>query len=232
MTVVGGEIFPDCTAEAPHTGVTRPRTDGLAVHHTTDGQLAWPDERAKIRALAAYDRRTWGNSSYHAYAFASGNIYVVGDGSAQLAGVAYENDHLEGIVLVGNFAVQAVPPAMVAGVGRWVRAKWAQHGRLPVKGHRQWVDTAAHPFWATACPGDYGVAALAAIVAAAEGDEMTAEQLARLENLERQALSARADLNALANAQEAVTQHNDVRAETPKLSLKGLWYIAGKAWPF
>jgi len=63
-------------------------------------------------------------------------------------------------------------------------------------------------------------------------DAMTPEELARLENVERQALSARADLNALANAQDAVTQHNDVRAETPKLSLKGLWYIAGKAWPF
>lgn len=223
MIMVGGETFPDCTAQAPHAGVTRPRTDGLAVHHTTDSQLVWPDELAKIAALAAYDRRTWGDSSYHAYCFASGNVYVVGDGSAQLAGVAYENDHLEGIVLVGNFAVQAVPPAMVAGVGRWVRAKWAQHGRLPVKGHRQWVDVVAHPTWATACPGDYGVAALAAIVATAEGDDaMTPEERERLANVEAQVFTARRDLNALANGADAVHQG----------ALRYLWTLAGKAWPF
>lgn len=63
-------------------------------------------------------------------------------------------------------------------------------------------------------------------------DEMTEEQLARLENLEKQAYTARRDLNELANGQEYVIKHNDVDDVYPKLSLKGLWYIAGKAWPF
>lgn len=65
-----------------------------------------------------------------------------------------------------------------------------------------------------------------------EDEPMTKDELARLENVERQVYGARVDLNALANAQDAVTQHNDVQDQAPKLSLKGLWYIAGKAWPF
>lgn len=63
-------------------------------------------------------------------------------------------------------------------------------------------------------------------------DAMTQEELDRLANVERQVLSTRTDLNALANGIEVVTQHNDVQGTTPKLSLKGLWYIAAKAWPF
>ena len=50
--------------------------------------------------------------------------------------------------------------------------------------------------------------------------------------LQAQVFTTRRDLNELANAQDAVTQHNDVQDKEPKISLKGLWFIAGKAWPF
>ena len=63
-------------------------------------------------------------------------------------------------------------------------------------------------------------------------DEMTPEELARLANVETQLYSVRRDLNEMANGQDVVITHNDVRDATPKLSLKGLWFIAGKAWPF
>lgn len=56
-------------------------------------------------------------------------------------------------------------------------------------------------------------------------DDMTPEELARLEAVER-------NLRDLANGQEAVIKHNDVDDASPKLSLKGLWFVAGKAWPF
>lgn len=40
------------------------------------------------------------------------------------------------------------------------------------------------------------------------------------------------NLAELANGQDVVISRNDVQDATPKLSLKGLWFIAGKAWPF
>lgn len=39
-------------------------------------------------------------------------------------------------------------------------------------------------------------------------------------------------LSELANGQNVVIDHNDVQDGTPKITLKGLWFIAGKAWPF
>lgn len=41
-----------------------------------------------------------------------------------------------------------------------------------------------------------------------------------------------AKTDELANATNAVIGHNDVLNNDPKLSLKGLYYIAGKLWPF
>ncbi len=63
-------------------------------------------------------------------------------------------------------------------------------------------------------------------------DAMTPAEREEFDGLKAQVYSARVDLNALANGIEAVTEHNDVQAQTPRLSLKGLWYVAGKAWPF
>ena len=60
-----------------------------------------------------------------------------------------------------------------------------------------------------------------------EEDAMTPEEKARLENVERQVFTARRDLNELANGMDAVSVAN----KWP-LSVKGLWFVARKAWPF
>lgn len=157
--VISGYPFLDATSlvTLPNPIVTRPRTDGLAIHHTGISAPYFPDqtaEEAYIQRLSSYDTQTWGSSSYHAYAFPSGRVYVVGMGGMILPDVAYENDHLEGIVFVGDYRTQIVNPAMIGNVAKWVLAKWRQRQFCAVKGHRDWVNLVLHPTWATVCPGD------------------------------------------------------------------------------
>lgn len=56
---------------------------------------------------------------------------------------------------------------------------------------------------------------------------MTPEERGRLENVERQLLTTRTHLNELANGMDAVSVAN----KWP-LSVKGLWFVAKRAWPF
>ena len=56
------------------------------------------------------------------------------------------------------------------------------------------------------------------------GVPMTKDEADRLANVERQVASARGDLNALANAQDALP--------VQKGQLRYLWALAGKHWPF
>lgn len=67
---------------------------------------------------------------------------------------------------------------------------------------------------------------------AKEDEPMTPQEREELDKLKLVVLKTRVDLQELANSQDAVTQHNDVQDKKPKISLKGLWFIAGKAWPF
>lgn len=67
---------------------------------------------------------------------------------------------------------------------------------------------------------------------AEELDDMSAEDKQALKDLGAAVIQMRVELNDLANAQDAVTQHNDVQNKDPKLSLKGLYFIAKKRWPF
>lgn len=60
-----------------------------------------------------------------------------------------------------------------------------------------------------------------------EEEPMTPEERGRLENVERQVLTTRTHLNELANGMDAVSVAN----KWP-LSVKGLWFVAKRAWPF
>lgn len=165
IITISGQTFQNAISlvKLPDPLEARPNTDGLAIHHSgvAAPYFSTPEaEQLYITTLSDYDTTQWGSSSYHAYAFPSGNVYVIGDGTMVLPDVAYENQHLEGICLVGDYSCNPVTPAQIGNVAKWILAKWKQHRFMPVKGHRDWVNLVLHPTWATACPGDKGVASI------------------------------------------------------------------------
>jgi len=83
----------------------------------------------------------------------------------------------------------------------------------------------------TSCPS--GRSPLVVIRNKVNGDEpMTDAEKQQMRDLSGALLDVRTQLNELANGQDAIDQHNDVKNNDPKLSLKGLYFIARKPWPF
>lgn len=160
---VGGELFFDIASLVTPNRYERPLTDGYAIHHTVGAQN-FPTMQAELDHIEAINQQHidagYGGFGYNAIAFGSGRVYTVGDGGGGRAHVAFENGHLEGIAMAGNFQDNPVPFGLRLDVGRWLLAKFRQRGLHSVKPHREWVNTLLHPEWATACCGDYGAGAI------------------------------------------------------------------------
>ena len=178
--IIGGGRFIDISAIVGPDVKPRAATIGLAVHHTAgglvdvDANFSGTTEDEELAHIAAINAQHLANGwscgfGYNAIAFASGRVYVVGRCAGQRAHVAKRNHELAGCAMAGDYSVEPPPPGCIAGVGRWVRAMWAEYGAgLPVMGHGQW----ALPGEGTACPG--AATSIAAILdAAMEGDDMS-----------------------------------------------------------
>lgn len=183
---IGSEMFSDITPYVQPDRAPRVRSVALVIHHSVTAQIpltratSEAEKVAIVQAIDAYHvQQDYGGFGYNAICFGDGTVWVVGDGSGQRAHVAYRNHELEGLVLVGDYSTAPVPLGAVLGAARWVRAKWQQHGALPVLGHRQ-AAVAASP---SACPGDAGMRALQTITDAARaieaGERQRVEQMAR-----------------------------------------------------
>lgn len=148
-------------------GGTRPGTDGVAIHHTV-GQTEFPDKNANgtnldemIEHIKAIDRyhvqQQYGGFGYNAIVFRDGTVCVIGQGAGKRAHVAFENWHLFGIAIAGDFSTREIPMGAVLGVGRLLAAIEKVYGTTKVDGHRNWVQPAHAAQWSSACPGDRGL---------------------------------------------------------------------------
>jgi len=151
---------------------------GIALHHSvTDVDIDPGNDLASIEAIRQYHERLWGNGiGYHLIVGDDGTPYYVGDLATQRAHVWGRNHELVGVCLLGDYTNVQPPDAQLRGAARIVVALRAYYGwGLPCRGHKQW----ARPESPTACPGDtwdYWRPKFAAMIAALEEDDMTAEQ--------------------------------------------------------
>lgn len=186
--MVAGEEFIDIGGIVQADPALRARTDGLAIHHSV-GQTHFTDknfngttedeEVAHIIAIRDYTAAKWGvGFAYNGCVFASGRVYVVRHGLGIRAHVAFQNHRLEGLCMIGTYNTQRPSDALIAGAGRWVKAKHSIYGEIPVKPHRDWVAPEHKPQWSTACCGDAGVAAIPDILRAAKEDDMAITMVA------------------------------------------------------
>jgi len=213
-----------------HAGIGR---DGSLDQYTNIFDASWGNGVAG--SVTRYDRSNprlaalEGLGDWVAVRYAGGWAYALVHG-----GVNIINAHTISTEHEDEAVDQPWTPAQIATSIRWKR--WCLQelatagmpmalGDSMLAGHYQ-VDAVNRPD----CPGDYWPRA--EILRALMEEEMTEEERARLANVETQIYTVRRDLNEMANGQDAVITHNDVKDASPKLSLKGLWYIAGKAWPF
>lgn len=186
----GGQEFYDISGIVQPNRDTRPGTDGIAVHNTV-GQTEFPDTNAngtaldeQIEHVKAIDRyhiaQGYGGFGYNAISFRDGTVMTVGKAEGVRAHVAYENYHLAGIAMAGDFSTEPVPIGCILGVARFLLAMQKDYGVNTVKGHREWVQPAHLPQWATACPGDSGVSYIGQMVMAREAlNGPSPEELAR-----------------------------------------------------
>lgn len=173
----GGQEFYDISGivrSDASMGGTRPTTDGFAIHHSV-GQTEFPDTNmngtsldeqiAHIKAIDNYHvQQGYGGFGYNAIGFRDGTVFTVGNCSGKRAHVAFENWHLGGFCMAGTFTDKDVPIGLQLGGGRWLYAMEKVYGPHPAKGHQDWVNLAAHPTWATACPGAKGKAFIGKMV--------------------------------------------------------------------
>jgi hypothetical protein len=160
---VGGLTFFDIASRVTPNRDDRRLTDGFAIHHSAGAQH-FPTMQHEVDHIDMINQQHidagYGGFGYNAIGFESGRVYVVGDGLGRRAHVAYENGHLEGYCMAGNFAENEVPFGLRLDAGRWLLAKFRQRGLHPVRPHREWVNTLLHPEWASECCGDYGTGAI------------------------------------------------------------------------
>lgn len=212
-----------------HAGVGR---DGSLDQYVSIFDAAWGNGVAG--SISGYDRANpllaaiEGMGDWIAVDYAGGRAYALVS-----AGVNVINTHSISTEHEDEATDQPWTPAMIATSIAWkrwcieeyARAGWKLDASVDaLTGHFQ-IDAVNR----ASCPGSHWPKA-DILAGLSEGEPMTPQELERLANLERQALSAREDLNALANGVDALTDPS--KALVGKLSLKGLWYVAQKAWPF
>lgn len=172
----GGEQFYDISGIVTPNRYTRPGTDGVAIHHTV-GQTEFPDRNSNgtsldemvehVKAVNQFHiDKGYGGFGYNAIVFRDGTCMTVGQSEGGRAHVANQNDHLLGIAMAGTFTEKDVPIGIILGVARILAATQRAYGVSTVKGHRDWVAPQDKPQWATACPGDRGVAFIGQMIIA------------------------------------------------------------------
>ena len=126
--------------------------DGIAIHHTVTLYLSVhateQDERNQVSMIHTYHKtRGWGGFAYHIISFPSGRVYLVVPLTQLGTHVGWQNDHLLGIVVAGNFTSIVPGKLQQEGVVEGIRLIHTALGReVVIKPHRAWT--------ATTCPGN------------------------------------------------------------------------------
>lgn len=221
--VVGGQEFYDISGivkSDASMGGTRPTTDGIAIHHTV-GQTEFPDRNANgttldeivahIKAIDEFHvQQGYGGFGYNGIVFRDGTACLVGRAMGKRAHVAYENWHLAGFAMAGNFEDNEVPLGITLGMARILAAMEKEIGTTMVKDHNSWVAPEHRPQWSTACCGRYGRLAIPAMLLAKNAiirQDQAALEAAIREKITRALMPhvMNADLEAIANSVRWIT---------------------------
>lgn len=146
------------------------RVDAIAIHHTVTFFLkpsaTVAEEMAHIGMIHVYHKsKGWGGFAYHLISFPSGRVYLVVPLTQWGAHVRAENDHLEAIVVAGDFTSVVPTKAQQQGVAEGIRVIYGALGRqVSIRPHRSWGGTA--------CPGDTWQQWVPGLTALVEEDDM------------------------------------------------------------
>ena len=178
----------------PRLALDLKRVDAIAIHHTVTFFLSpsatVAEERAHISMIHVYHKsKGWGGFAYHLISFPSGRVYLVVRLTQWGTHVKGENDHLDAIVVAGDFTDRVPVLAQQEGVAEGIRLIYATLGReVSIRPHRAWGGTA--------CPGNAWQSWVPGLTALVEEDDMTTPEEVR-EIMQEELAPIKAELSTI-----------------------------------
>ena len=165
----------------PRRALDLTKVDGIAIHHTVTLYLSVhateQDERNQISMIHTYHKsRGWGGFAYHIISFPSGRVYLVVPLTQMGTHVRWQNNHLLGIVVAGNFTSIVPGKPQQEGVAEGVRLIYtALRREVYIRPHRTWT--------ATTCPSNTHSLWVPGLMALTKEDDMTPEDEKKVQDM-------------------------------------------------